>query len=73
LAVTAEGAERVRVGADRVRVGGGWCCSRNPGAESDSFADQYFRDHSVVLNLHLILFRSKMEKVTLSNEKVNTK
>jgi hypothetical protein len=57
LAATAEAAERVRVGAaDRVRVGAGRCCCPNTGAESDSSADQYFRDHSAVLSRHVILF-----------------
>jgi hypothetical protein len=55
-AATAEGAERVRVGADRVRVGGGRCCSPNIGAESDSSANEYFRDHLVVLISHVIPF-----------------
>jgi hypothetical protein len=57
LAVTSETAERVRVGA--ACVGAGWCCSRNPGAENDNSAGQYFCDQLVVLILHLILCPSR--------------
>jgi hypothetical protein len=46
-AVTAEDAEWVRVGADRVRLAAGRCCSPNTSGQSDSSADQYFRDHVV--------------------------
>src|ERR1700742_1114456 len=57
LAVTAEAAEGVRIGADRVRVRVGACrgCARNPEAESDGSADEYFGDHFVVLSRHVIL------------------
>jgi hypothetical protein len=47
-------------------VGAGWCCSRNPGAEHDSSAGQYFCDQLVVLIFHLILFL-RDESVDIKN------
>ena len=63
MAATAEAAERVQLGADRVRVGAGRCCCPNSGAESDSNADQYFRDHSAVLSRHVILSFLEMKRI----------
>ena len=55
-AAAGEAAERVRLVGGGILVGAGRCCSHNEGSESDSSADHYFRDHLVVLSLHVILF-----------------
>jgi hypothetical protein len=59
LAAAGEASERVRLVGGGIRVGAGRCCSHNEGPESDSSADQYFRDHSVVLSRHVIFFPLK--------------
>ena len=67
-AVTAKGAKRVRAGAGLAGVGAGRCCSHNAGAESDSSADQYFRNHLAVLSRHVILFPQNKAVVRLDTE-----
>jgi hypothetical protein len=46
-------------------VGAGRCCSRNPGAENDSSAGQYFCDQLVVLIVHLSLLSFEMKRLML--------
>jgi hypothetical protein len=53
LAAAGEAAERVRLVGGGIRVGAGRCC-HNEGSDSDSSADQYFRDHLVVLSRHVV-------------------
>ena len=62
-----EAAVRVRGGVVRVRVGA--CHGRSPDtqADSDSGADQYLRDHLVVLSCHIVLFPCVRGVVTLYN------
>jgi hypothetical protein len=62
LAATAEAAERVRV------FGAGRCGSPNTGAERDSSADQYFRDHFAMLGRHVIFFPRDETVVRLATE-----
>jgi hypothetical protein len=62
LAPAGEGAERVRLVGGGIRVGAGRCFSHNEGSESDSRADQYFRDHLVALSRHVITLSFEMKR-----------